>query len=72
MHNLAYEEMEEIGEELGGMPFRTTIRKSITVAEAKAARKSINEYAKNNNSAKDYKKLMKEIEDRIKAIEEEK
>lgn len=72
MHNLAYEEMQEIGRELGGMPFKTTIRKSITVAEAKAARQSINDYAKGNNSAKDYKKLMKEIEKRIRDIEEEK
>ena len=71
MHNLAYEEMEEIGAELGCKPFQTTIRKSITVAEAKAARQSINEYAKTNNSAKDYKKLMKEIEKRIQEIEEE-
>ena len=72
MHNLAYEEMEEIGAELGCKPFQTTIRKSITVAEAKAARQSINEYAKTNNSAKDHKKLMKEIEKRIQEIEEEK
>ena len=72
MHNLAYEEMQEIGQELGCTPFQTTIRKSITVAEAKAARQSINEYAKGNNSAKDYKKLMKEIEKRIQKIEEEK
>jgi len=71
MHNLAYEEMKEIGKELGGAPFETIVRKSIAVSEAKAARESINDYSKLNNSALDYKKLMKEIEKRIKTLEEE-
>lgn len=71
MHNLAYEEMKEIGKELGCEPFNTCIRKSIAVTEAKAARESINEYAKGNNSAADYRRLMKEIEKRIKKNERE-
>lgn len=71
MHNLAYEEMKEIGKELGCEPFHTSIRKSIAVTEAKAARESINSYSKGNNSAADYRRLMKEIEKRIKKIEKE-
>lgn len=65
MHQMAYETLEEIGEQLGGAPFQTKIRKSIVVSESKTARQSINDYQAQNTAAKDYVKLCKEIINRI-------
>lgn len=66
MHQMAYETLEELGQELGGAPFKTKIRKSIVVSESKTARLSINEYKAQNAAAKDYVKLCREIIERIK------
>ncbi len=67
MHQMAYETLEEVGEKLGGAPFKTKIRKSIVVSESKTARQSISEYQPQNTAAKDYMKLCKEIITRIEA-----
>lgn len=65
MHQMAYESLEEIGESLGGSPFKTKIRKSIVVSESKTARLSVNDYRPQNTAAKDYVRLCKEILERI-------
>lgn len=71
MHSTSFDDLEDIGPQIGGMPFRTVIRKSIAASEAKTARCSISEYSKNNNISKDYATLKKEIINRIHDYEEE-
>jgi len=65
LHQMAYQDLKDIHDKIGADPFKTVIRKSIVASETKTARMSINEYKKDNNVAKDYRMLYKEILDRI-------
>ena len=70
-HKVAYEQLSEEAERIGGPRFKTMIRKSIASTDAKSDRISINEYNKSNNAAIDYRALAKEIIKEIKKREGE-
>ena len=72
MHRAAYEELKDLEEEIGGRRFETVIRKSVVAAETKTMRQPIQVYKRYNNVAMDYRKLKKEIEERIVEMEGEK
>lgn len=65
LHSSVYQQLQEIGHSINVKPFNTVIRKSIAVSECKLARKSLNEYAPNNNASEDYRNFTLEVLDRI-------
>lgn len=69
MHKNSYEDLQSLADKIGGKPFKTQIRKSIAASEAKTMRESINDYKPYNNVAIDFRKLKKEIIERINEME---
>ena len=65
------EQYEEIGEAIGGMQFRTEIHRTLKVDDCKEYKQAINEYAKSSKPAYDYREFVRELETRIRDIEEE-
>jgi chromosome partitioning protein len=65
LHATSYNQIKEIADSMNVKPFKTVIRKSIVASECKLARKSVNEYAPNNNVSIDYRNFLSEVLERI-------
>ena len=64
-------QVEHIADQLGTCMFRTNISESVVLREHIANHQSVFEYAPKSKSAKEYETLIKEILDRIDALDEE-
>lgn len=64
-HAVALETFQDMAYNVGCEPFKTVIPKSIIATECKSARCSINEYEKRNKVAEAYRRLAKEIKERM-------